>query len=112
VTAIKLRDYQRETLDAVFQAWGEGMRRPAVVLPTGAGKTVVFATLIKEFRERHYAAGVQHTGSRVIVLAHRDELVDQAIAKIRAIAPELRVGKIKADDNAYGVDVMVCSVQW
>ena len=91
------------------------MRRPAVVLPTGAGKTVVFATLIKEFMpwaDDDPVTGIPaNHGRRVIVLAHRDELVDQAIAKIRAIAPELNVGKIKADENAYGVDVMVCSVQ-
>lgn len=109
MTAIKLRDYQREAIDAVFAAWRDGMRRPAIVLPTGAGKTVVFASLIKEWRVRA-EAGWQH-GRRVIVLAHRDELVDQAIAKIRAIAPDLNVGKVKAADDDVAADVMVCSVQ-
>lgn len=112
---IHLRDYQREAIDAVFQSWYDGMKRPAIVLPTGAGKTVVFAHLIKEFR------GVQkpdpenidalRTGRRVIVLVHRDELADQAIAKIRSVAPGLDVGKVKAGDNEIGADVMVCSVQ-
>jgi superfamily II DNA or RNA helicase len=115
VTAIQLRDYQREAIDAVFAAWAGGMQRPAIVLPTGAGKTVVFASLIREFRAKAVKAPgwreVEAPGSRVIVLAHRDELVDQAIAKIRAIAPDLNVGKIKARDNDYRADVMVCSVQ-
>lgn len=111
MTAIKLRDYQRAAIDAVFAAWAGGMQRPAIVLPTGAGKTVVFASLIKEFRARVFgAAAPNSTGSRVIVLAHRDELVDQAIAKIRAIAPDLKVGKVKAQDNDVYADVMVCSV--
>jgi superfamily II DNA or RNA helicase len=114
VTAIKLRDYQREAIDAVFAAWAGGMQRPAIVLPTGAGKTVVFASLIKEFREQQaqpLRARSFERGNRVIVLAHRDELVDQAIAKIRAIAPDLNVGKVKAGDNDVYADVMVCSVQ-
>ena len=114
MTAIKLRDYQEQAIDAVFAAWAGGMRRPAIVLPTGAGKTVVFASLIARFRRDVAAAGVctkATTGSRVIVLAHRDELVDQAIAKIRAIAPDLNVGKVKAMELDYGRDVVVCSVQ-
>ena len=106
MTEIKLRDYQRQAIDAVFAAWGEGMRRPAIVLPTGAGKTVVFASLIKQFVSLK-AAG----HSRVMVLAHRDELVDQAIAKIRALMPGANVGKVKAEDNDVYADVMVCSVQ-
>lgn len=111
MTAIKLRDYQREAIDAVFAAWAGGMQRPAIVLPTGAGKTVVFASLIKEWRSRHFTLGHHSTGSRVIVLAHRDELVDQAIAKVQAIAPDLNVGKVKAKDRNTAADVMVCSVQ-
>lgn len=116
MTAIKLRDYQREAIDAVFAAWSGGMQRPAIVLPTGAGKTVVFASLIKEFRNAGtYPDAEERRGSapgnRVIVLAHRDELVDQAIAKIRAIAPDLNVGKVKAKELDYGRDVVVCSVQ-
>lgn len=110
MTELHLRNYQREAIDAVFKAWADGMQRPALVLPTGAGKTVVFASLIKEFRGRH-GLRVDGRGGRVIVLAHRDELVDQAIAKIRAIAPDLSVGKVKAGDNDVEADVMVCSVQ-
>lgn len=109
---LTLRDYQREAIDAVFEAWRQGMRRPAIVLPTGMGKTVVFAHLISEFRSRPVNDGEGYQpGHRVIVLVHRDELADQAIAKIRAVAPELSVGKVKAEDNEIFADVMVCSVQ-
>lgn len=107
-TQLKLRDYQRAAIDAVFDAWHQGMRRPAIVLPTGMGKTVVFAHLISEFSRSEYGGAY---GPRVIVLVHRDELADQAINKIRAVAPELSVGKVKAESNEIFADVMVCSVQ-
>lgn len=97
------RPYQTECIDMVNKAWADGMRRPAVVLPTGSGKTVIFAHLATRFIREH--------GQRVVVLVHRDELADQAIAKIRAVAPQLDVGKVKAGDNDVDADVMVCSVQ-
>lgn len=113
---LKLRDYQREAIDAVFHAWSDGMKRPAIVLPTGMGKTVVFAHLIQGFRGKQTGPLDQFKvdpalGSRVIVLVHRDELADQALAKIRAVAPDLSVGKVKAQDQEIHADVMVCSVQ-
>lgn len=119
MTGLKLRDYQSECIDSVFRAWGEGVRRPAAVLPTGAGKTVVFSHLIQQWRgaaesigEKGSAALRAEHGSRVMVLAHRDELVDQAINKIRAALPaDVSVGKVKAGDNQITSDVMVCSVQ-
>lgn len=113
MTEIKLRDYQREAIDAVFKAWADGLRRPAIVLPTGAGKTVVFSALVKEFVD---LAGIRFPGlnpdaTRVMILAHRDELVDQAIAKLRAVMPGVNVGKVKASVNETTADVMVASVQ-
>lgn len=109
---LRLRDYQSACIDAVFDAWAAGMRRPAVVLPTGAGKTVVFSALVKEFRSAPARAMAPNRGLRVIVLVHRDELADQALAKLRAVLPEdMIVGKVKAADNDTHADVMVCSVQ-
>lgn len=113
MTEIKLRDYQRQAIDAVFKAWKGGMRRPAIVLPTGAGKTVVFSALVREWRQYkvHRTGWGEPKGERVMILAHRDELVDQAIAKLRAVMPGVDVGKVKADKNEIHADVMVCSVQ-
>lgn len=110
MSALKLRDYQTECVDAVFNAWADGMKAPAVVLPTGAGKTVVFSALVKDWMGS-FAPG-SGLGTRVMILAHRDELVDQAMAKLRAVLPEsVSVGKVKAKDRQTAADVMVCSVQ-
>lgn len=101
---LPLREYQRAALDAVYDAWSVDVQRPAVVAPTGAGKTVMFAHLIKE----HMASVLGK--ERAVVLVHRDELADQAMAKIRQVAPDLTVGKVKAGDNDVAADVVVCSV--
>lgn len=81
------------------------MKRPAVVLPTGAGKTVVFAHLIAD---RHRRSAVRH---RTLVIAHRNELIEQAAAKISAVAPDLQVGVVKAQRNETRAEVVVASVQ-
>lgn len=100
---IALRPYQREAIDAVQAAWAEGMQRPAVVLPTGAGKTVVFSRMAAE----HVAA----KGTRVVILVHRDELADQTLNKLKQTEPSLFTGKVKAQADNVAADVMVCSVQ-
>lgn len=105
---LRLRDYQRDTIDALMAGWSEGMKRPAVVLPTGAGKTIIFSHLVDQFRDSALLADGR---PRVMVLVHRDELADQAINKIKQVAPHLSVGKVKAESNEILADVMVCSVQ-
>lgn len=100
---LSLRDYQTEAIQNVFQAWSSGIQRPAVVLPTGMGKTVIFSHLAIEFIRRYE--------ERVVVLVHRDELADQAMDKMKSVAPHLRVGKVKAESDEIHADVVVCSVQ-
>jgi superfamily II DNA or RNA helicase len=103
---LKLRDYQRQTLDAFRTRWDAGIWRPAGVLPTGAGKTVVFSHMSEE----HLAqAAFRHT--RVLVLAHTDELVNQAADKMRKVAPHRTVGIVKATQNEVHAQVIVASVQ-
>jgi hypothetical protein len=104
---LPLRDYQRDALDAVRDAWSRGVQRPAVVAPTGAGKTVMFSHLIAD---RLGGEDGRQQG-RALVLVHRDELADQAMDKISQVSPGLRVGKVKADDNEVNADVVVASVQ-
>lgn len=100
---LPLRPYQREAMDAVTAAWRRGLMRPAVVLPTGAGKTVVFAHLIAAWL-------ALNPGWRCLVLAHRTELIDQAVEKLHDVAPTWRVGIVKATQNETLADVVVASV--
>jgi len=68
----KFYDYQQESYDETHSAWTNGQKVPVLVLPTGAGKTVVLARIIKD-----------HTGA-ACVIAHRQELLGQislALAK-------------------------------
>lgn len=104
-----LRPYQSEALSAVRQQWAEGINRPVVVLPTGAGKTVCFAGLIEQSIE-----GLRKEGKRVLVLAHREELLEQAEAKIRAMCPGISTAIVKGSRGAtthQWADVVVASVQ-
>ena len=71
---MQLRPYQQEARSAVENEWDAGNRRTLLVLPTGCGKTIVFAK-ISEDRVRQ--------GDRVLILAHRGELLDQAADKIK-----------------------------
>ncbi|MFD7078450.1 DEAD/DEAH box helicase, partial [Nocardioides sp. NPDC059952] len=99
------RPYQVDAIEALRKGWAAGTNRLAVVLPTGAGKTVVFSHLA------HLMLDTLN-GGRVLVIAHREELIEQAAAKLLAVDPMLRVGIVKAqrDDHA-DADVIVASVQ-
>ena len=98
---MELRPYQREAVDAVWDHIANSDTNPAVVLPTGAGKTHVIAELCRN--------AVQNWGGRVIVLAHVKELLEQAAGKLRAVAPDLPVGVYSAGlgrrDLGYAVTV-------
>lgn len=99
------RPYQVDAIEALRQGWASGSTRLAVVLPTGAGKTVVFSHLAHQMLD---SLG----GRRALVIAHREELIEQAASKLLAVDPMLRVGIVKAqrDDHA-DADVIVASVQ-
>lgn len=72
---MRLRDYQEEEAAGVFREWADHASTLAV-LPTGLGKTVLFAEVIRRMHER---------GARAMVLAHREELITQAADKIRRV---------------------------
>lgn len=101
-TGLALRDYQHAANSSVAVDLAAGLRRVAVVLPTGTGKTVTFASEAARMAER---------GERTLVLAHRDELVNQARHKLLEIQPDLQVGIVKAERNeANARDAVVASV--
>lgn len=89
---MELRPYQKEAKEAVFEQWENGTMKTLLVLPTGCGKTIVFAKITEEC--------VSH-GDRVLILAHRGELLEQAADKI-AKATGLKCATEKAEESCLG----------
>jgi superfamily II DNA or RNA helicase len=97
----ELRPYQRECLERIRARYHAGKRRVLVSLPTGTGKTVVFSRFPRYFGMK----------KRLLVLAHRGELLEQALDKFRAADPELRVEVEQAARRASAdCKVVVASV--
>lgn len=69
-----LRPYQQAARDSIHTQWEQGRLRTLLVLPTGTGKTIVFASV---------AADQVRAGDRVLILAHRGELLEQAADKLQ-----------------------------
>jgi len=99
-----LRPYQVIARDRVFEAWSSGLSRVALVLPTGAGKTVIFSEIIRQFM-------VTFPGLPVLVLAHRDELLQQAAEKLGHWVPGVPVGVVKGTLNQVHRPIIVASQQ-
>lgn len=100
---MQLRPYQEEARDKVQQEWKEGRKRTLLVLPTGCGKTIVFSKIIEDRVKM---------GERVLVLAHRSELLEQASDKLKT-ATGLGTALEKAENTSIGTwfRVVVGSVQ-
>ena len=100
---MELRPYQKEAKDAIFSQWDSGVKKTLLVLPTGCGKTIVFAKVTED---------CVRNGDRVLILAHRGELLEQAADKI-AKATGLGCATEKAEESCLGswFRVVVGSVQ-
>lgn len=70
----ELRPYQQQARERIHAEWENGHTRTLLVLPTGTGKTIVFASV---------AADQVRAGDRVLILAHRGELLEQAADKLQ-----------------------------
>lgn len=102
----QLRPYQTEAVAEVVKYWATpDLERytPVVVLPTGTGKSTVIAKLATEARR---------LGLRVLMLAHRRELLDQMAASVSVVAPCLPpVGIVQGDRHAPEADIVAASFQ-
>lgn len=99
---MELRQYQREAVDATWLHLCHQAGSPLVVMPTGSGKSLVIAQLAKDAVERF-------TG-RVLVLAHRKELLEQNADKVRRLLPGLKVGLFSAGLRRWDADSeIVCA---
>lgn len=100
---LSLRPYQNEAKTAVLKEWDEGNAKTLLVLPTGTGKTIVFSSITEECVRR---------GERVLILAHRGELLEQAADKLKK-STGLNCAVEKAEQSCLGswYRVVVGSVQ-
>lgn len=89
---LALRPYQQNARDAVFREWNDGRARTLLVLPTGTGKTIVFSSIAEECVRR---------GDRVLILAHRGELLTQAADKLQKTTG-LSCAVEKAEETSLG----------
>ena len=96
---ISPREYQTESLEAVQDFRANGITRQLICLPTGTGKTVVFALLAKEINVR------------TLVIAHTRELIDQAVEKFKVVWPDVDIGIVKGDQDDINAQVVVASIQ-
>lgn len=96
---MELRTYQKEALMAVLKQWEDGFKNTLLVLPTGCGKTIVFAKITEECVRR---------GKRVLILAHRGELLEQAADKLykaTGLKSSLEKAESSCLDSFYRVTV-------
>ena len=100
---MELRPYQQAAKESIFNEWDKGMKKTLLVLPTGCGKTIVFAKVAEECVRRGY---------RVLIMAHRGELLEQAADKIDK-ATGLKCSTEKAEETCLGqwFRIVVGSVQ-
>ncbi len=102
-TNANLRPYQQRAIADLRSSYQAGRRAPCLVLPTGAGKTVVASAVIRSATER---------GKRVLFLAHRAELLDQSVAKLEASGvTNVRLIRAEHDLGNPLAPVVVASVQ-
>lgn len=97
--AVILRDYQEEALNSVINDFQAGACRQLIVLPTASGKTFVMAAIAKHFNKR------------VLLIAHREELLQQAEDKIRQYWPETDIGICKAERKEFDHQIIIGSTQ-
>lgn len=100
---MNLRPYQQEAFKRVFSEWDGGVKNTLLVLPTGTGKTIVFSKIAEECVRR---------GKRVLIMAHRGELLEQAADKIYK-STGLQCSVEKAEQTCLGewYRIIVGSVQ-
>ncbi len=96
---MQLRSYQNHCVDATLNGFAE-FRKQLIVCPTGGGKTVIFAELARRIQPK-----------RTLVLAHREELINQAVEKIfktTGLVAEVEMADMRASPFA---PVIVASIQ-
>lgn len=97
----QLRDYQLEGVLKVYGEWEQGRNRTSLVMATGLGKTDIIASVA--------TTGARPENARVLVLAHRDELLNQITERCQMHAPEIPVGRVQGSQNIIRRPITVAS---
>lgn len=104
--ALKLRRYQRASLDALFAYWAEGRGNGLIVLPTGSGKSLVLAALCKEVL-------ASYPTMRIAVVTHVRELIQQNFLELIRCWPQAPVGIYSAGIGRRDAraQILFCGIQ-
>jgi len=97
---MNLRPYQSAASDAIFKEWQDN-DSTLVVMPTGGGKTVLFADVIRRVFPK-----------RALVVAHREELIFQArdkIQRVTGLSADVEMGEYRAEGGLFGSSRVVVS---
>ena len=99
----ELRPYQKEAVQAIENEWNNGNKKTLLVCPTGTGKTQIFSSVIKDQIK---------DGSKALILAHRNELLDQASSRLRnTYGIETALEKAESTSVGSPLNVTVSSIQ-
>lgn len=94
---MKLRPYQSAAIDALYQYWADGRgENPLIVAPTGAGKSAILAKLVED--------AMEYTGTRVMILTHVKELLEQNAKTLLRIIPHAEIGFYSASIGQKRLD--------
>lgn len=91
-SSVVLRDYQQAAHDRIFEEFDRGIRSTLLVLPTGCGKTVVFGSVARRV--------IEERGGRVLILAHRGELLTQAADRLADMGLDAAIEKAERNARA------------
>lgn len=103
---MQLRDYQRDALDALYDYWRGGGGNPLIVLPTGSGKSLVIAAMVKELLEAW-------PDLRIGVITHTKELIVQNYMELLRLWPGAPAGIYSSGVGRYDARsrILFCGVQ-
>ena len=103
---LELRGYQKKTIVSLFSWLEKNPGNPCVVLPTGAGKSLVIAGFIQETLE-------YWPDTRILVLTHQKELIEQDAKQLHRLLPDVSIGIYAASLKMKDLDqpVTFASIQ-
>lgn len=102
---ISPRPYQQEALEALHAHICEKKTNPCVVIPTGGGKSALIAWTIQKWK-------TESPHVRIVILAHRKELIEQNAAELQGMYPDYNIGIYSAAlrRKDYDADILFASI--